>query len=159
MRREDEDVREMLQRDPEPGEYEKVRSLWKRHSIAEDERDIGGLLSTLTEDCVYEVVPTGHRWEGHDGAREFYQALIGAFPDIDFRLGHIVIGPQGVCEEARLTGTHRNDWLEFPATGRTVDFTVVIFFPWDRQKRLFRGERVHFDPRAAGLATEPGAPA
>jgi hypothetical protein len=97
-----------------------------------------------TPHCVYEVVPTGHRWEGHDGARSFYQALLGAFPDVHFDLQDIVIGPQGVCEEARLTGTHARDWLEYAAT--------LIFFPWDPEMRLFRGERVHFDPIAAGLS-------
>lgn len=145
------DVRELLRRDPTPGEHEAVRSLWKAHSIAEDERDVAGLLATLTEDCVYEVVPTGHRWEGHAGAKEFYTALLGAFPDVDFRLEEIVIGPQGVCEMARFVGTHENDWLEFGATGEEVDFGVVIFFPWDREARLFRGERVWFDPTEVGV--------
>lgn len=146
------DVRERIARDPSPEEHEAIRSLWKAHSIAEDGRDLEGLIATLTPDCVYEVVPTGHRWEGHAGAREFYRALLGAFPDVDFALRDIVIGPQGVCEEARLTATHANDWLEYAATGRRVDFQVVIFFPWDPEVRLFRGERVHFDPIAAGLA-------
>jgi predicted ester cyclase len=145
------DIREKLRREFGQEEYEAVRELWKAHSIAEDGRDLDGLIATLTPDCVYEVVPTGHRWEGHEGARGFYRALLGAFPDIDFDLQDIVIGPQGVCEEARLTGTHEQDWLEYPATGNQVDFPVVIFFPWDPEARLFRGERVHFDPIAAGL--------
>lgn len=82
--------------------------------MAEDARDIAGLLATLTPDCVYEVVPTGRRWEGHAGARAFYTGLLGAFPDVKFELTGIVIGPQGVCEEARLAATHAGDWL---ATG------------------------------------------
>ncbi|HEU4464675.1 MAG TPA: nuclear transport factor 2 family protein [Gemmatimonadota bacterium] len=145
------DVREKLRREFTPEVYEAVRDLWKAHSLAEDARDLEGLIATLTDDCVYEVVPTGHRWEGHDGARSFYRALLGAFPDVRFELSDIVIGPQGVCEEARLTGTHERDWLEYPATGRRIDFQVVIFFPWDPARRLFLGERVHFDPIAAGL--------
>ena len=147
----------LLRRPCDATEYGEIRELWKRHSMAEDERDLDGLISTLTPDCVYEVVPTGHRWEGHEGARRFYTQLLTAFPDVTFELTHIVIGPQGVCEEALLSGTHAADWLEFAATGRRVEFTVVIFFPWDPQRRLFLGERVHFDPRAAGL--EPGGPA
>lgn len=149
-----EDVREKLRREFGRGEYEAVRELWKAHSKAEDARDLEGLIATLAADCVYEVVPTGHRWEGHEGARGFYRALLGAFPDVDFDLRDIVIGPQGVCEEARLTATHANGWLEYPATGRRLDFPVVIFFPWDPETRLFRGERVHFDPIAAGLAAQ-----
>ena len=58
------DVLELIRRDPEPDEHEAIRDLWKRHSIAEDKRDLPGLLSTLTEDCVYELVQTGHRWKG-----------------------------------------------------------------------------------------------
>ena len=147
-----EDVREKLRREFRPEDYDAVCELWKAHSLAEDGRDLEGLIATLTPDCVYEVVPTGHRWEGHDGARGFYRALLGAFPDVHFELRDIVIGPQGVCEEARLTGTHEGDWLEYDASGRQVDFQVVIFFPWDPELALFRGERVHFDPIAAGLS-------
>ena len=146
------DPRELLKRPFDPTECERIRELWKAHSIAEDDRDLDGLIATLTPDCVYEIVPTGHRWEGHAGARDFYTQLLGAFPDVDFALTNLVIGPQGVCEEARLTGTHAGDWLDFQATDRSVDFTVIIFFPWDPERRLFRGERVYFDPREAGLA-------
>ncbi len=144
-----------LRRPCDPAEYGEIRELWKRHSLAEEGRDVDGLISTLTPDCVYEVVPTGHRWEGHDGARRFYAQLLGAFPDVTFDLTNIVIGPQGVCEEAMLAGTHAADWLEFPATGRRVEFTFVIFFPWDPERRLFLGERVHFDPREAELRVRP----
>ena len=55
-----------------PEVHRRIRRLWQRHSIAEDRRDIDGLIATLTPDCVYELVPTGQRWEGHVGAREFY---------------------------------------------------------------------------------------
>jgi hypothetical protein len=44
------DVRELLGRDVDPDEYEAIRELWKRHSLAEDGRDLPGLISTLTED-------------------------------------------------------------------------------------------------------------
>jgi predicted ester cyclase len=142
-----EDVRELIGRDPRPEEHEAIRELWKRHSIAEDKRDLPGLLSTLTEDCVYELVQTGHRWENHEGAARFYAGLLGAFPDIDFRLTNIVIGPQGVCEEADVTGTFENAWLGVPPTGERLAWQVTIFFPWSREQRLFSGERVY----SAGL--------
>jgi predicted ester cyclase len=138
-----EDVRELIRRDPVPEEHHAIRELWKRHSIAEDNRDLPGLLSTLTEDCVYELVQTGHRWEGHEGAARFYAGLLGGFPDIDFQLTNIVIGPQGVCEEADVTGTFENEWLGVPPTGERLAWQVTIFFPWDREQRLFSGERVY----------------
>jgi predicted ester cyclase len=137
------DVRELIRREPSPEEHHAIRELWKRHSIAEDNRDLPGLLSTLTDDCVYELVQTGHRWEGHEGATRFYTGLLGAFPDIDFQLTDIVIGPQGVCEEADVTGTHEAEWLGIPPSGERLAWKVTIFFPWDRERRLFRGERVY----------------
>ena len=140
-------VVELMRRPVTPELYEEIRELWKRHSIAEDERDIAGLLSTLTEDCVYELAGTEHAWHGQEGATRFYMQLLAAFPDIDFALRNIVIGPQGVCEEADVTATHEQDWLDLPATGRRVSFTVVIFFPWSPQARKFTGERVFVQDR------------
>lgn len=135
--------REQLARDVSLEEYREIRELWKAHSIAEDKRDIAGLMATLTRDCVYEVVgEDGARWEGHAGATQFYLTLLGAFPDIHFDLQQIVIGPQGVCEEAKVTGTHKGKWLSYAPTGDMVEFRVVIFFPWDPQAKLFKGERV-----------------
>jgi predicted ester cyclase len=139
------DVREKLRLDADLEEYGEIRELWKQHSIAEDKRDVAGLLATLTDDCVYEIVGTGHVWEGHEGAARFYGGLLGAFPDIDFQLTDIVIGPQGVCEEAHVTGTHEADWLDYKATGERLEFNVVIFFPWDRSQKLFKGEKVYTD--------------
>ena len=111
-------IREELGREITPEEYERIRAEWKTHSIAEDRRDIPGLLSTLTEDCVYEVVSTGVLWEGHEGATRFYTELLTAFPDIHFDLQHIVIGPQGVFEEAHVTGTQEGEWQGRAATRR-----------------------------------------
>ncbi len=133
---------ELLRRDVDSAEYDEVRELWKRHSLAEDARDLPGLLATLTDDCVYELVPGGPRWEGHEGAARFYTELLTAFPDIHFELSTIVLGPQGVYEQARVTATQERDWLDRPATGERVEFETVIFFPWDRERRLFRGERI-----------------
>ena len=147
----EEQVREQLRREVDPVEYREIRELWKRHSIAEDARDIAGLMSTLTEDCLYEVLPGGHSWRGHAGATRFYTQLLTAFPDIHFALTNIVIGPQGVFEEAHVTGTHERDWLDVPASGERVEFDVVIFFPWDSERRLFTGERVHFQLGAKPL--------
>ena len=135
-------ILEKLRRDFDADEYRAVRDLWKRHSIAEDERDIDGLMSTLTDDCVYEMVETGERWEGKEGATRFYLELLGAYPDIVFELTDIVIGPQGVFEVADVHGTFQGPWLGQEPTGERVEFGVMIFFPWDPDARLFTGEKI-----------------
>jgi predicted ester cyclase len=138
-------VVDLIRREITPELYDEIRELWKRHSIAEDARDLPGLMSTLTEDCVYELVQSEHRWEGHAGATRFYMQLLSAFPDIHFDLTDIVIGPQGVCEEARVTGTFESEWVGNAPTGERLTWRVVIFFPWDSERRLFSGEKVYVD--------------
>jgi predicted ester cyclase len=147
-------VVELIRRDVDSAEYDAIRELWKRHSIAEDARDLPGLIATLTEDCVYELPQTGHRWEGHEGAARFYTELLTAFPDIHFDLTDIVIGPQGVCEEARVTGTFERPWLDNAPSGERLTWTVVIFFPWDRERALFRGEKVYADWPSLGIGRQ-----
>ena len=74
-------IRARLARRFDPAELREIKRLWIRHSIAEDARDIDGLIATLAPHCVYEMIPTGQRWEGHAGARAFYTELFAAFPD------------------------------------------------------------------------------
>jgi predicted ester cyclase len=147
-------IRERLDWDVDRDEYQAIRSLWIAHSKAEDRRDLQGLIDTLTQDCVYEIAPTGQRWLGHAGARSFYTSFLGAFPDVRFDLKDIVIGPQGVIEVTRMTGTHHGEWAGQAASHRQVSMLVVIHFPWDRGARKFAGERIYYDTRAFdGVAT------
>ncbi len=130
------------------GEQREIKRLWVRHSIAEDRRDIDGLIATLAPDCVYEIVGAGLRWEGHDGARAFYTELFAAFPDNAFALTDIVIGPQGVFEAVVLEATHAGAFAGLGPTGRRVRLELAILFPWDPASRRFGGEQIFID-RAA----------
>jgi len=141
-------IRERLNWEPDPQTYRAIRRLWIDHSRAEDDRDLAGLIATLADNCVYEIVPTGQRWNGHDGARGFYTSFLGAFPDVKFDLQDIVIGPQGVIEVTRMSGTHRGEWAGQAPTGRQVNTLVVIHFPWDPEARKFAGERIYYDTAA-----------
>ena len=141
-------IQERLKWEITPELYGRIRRLWIKHSIAEDKRDLQGLIDTLTEDCVYEIKPTGQRWEGHDGARAFYTGFLGAFPDVKFELTDIVIGPQGVIEVADMTGTHRGEWAGIAPTARPVRLQIIIHFPWDPAAGKFKGENVYFDRSA-----------
>jgi len=138
-------VRTRLARGFDPAELRRIKRLWVRHSIAEDRRDIDGLVATLAPDCVYEIVPTGQSWDGHEGARAFYRDLFAAFPDNAFALSEIVVGPQGVFEVATLTGTNQGPWAGAPPSGLPVRLEVIILFPWDPATGRFLGERIWFD--------------
>lgn len=138
-------IQERLGWEVTPELYQTIRALWIKHSKAEDARDLNGLIATLASDCVYELIPTGQRWEGHDGARQFYLTFLSAFPDVKFEMSDIVIGPQGVMEVTQMTGTHRGPWAGIAPTGRTVRLQIIIHFPWNPQAQKFAGERIYFD--------------
>src|SRR2546430_15233860 len=95
-------IRDRLGWEVTPELYAKIRRLSIAHSKAEDGRDLDGLIATLSEDCLYEIVPTGERWEGHAGARSFYTGFLSAFPDVRLDLMAIVIGRQRVIEIATM---------------------------------------------------------
>jgi predicted ester cyclase len=141
-------VRERLGWPAEPATHRRIRRLWQRHSIAEDRRDIDGLISTLAPECVYEIVGAGLRWEGHAGARAFYTELFAAFPDNSFSLTDIVIGPQGVFEAVVLEATHEGPFAGLEPTGRTVRLELAILFPWNADAQLFEGEQIFIDRQA-----------
>jgi predicted ester cyclase len=140
-----ESIQARLGRGFDPAELRRIKRLWVRHSIAEDRRDFDGLIATLAPRCVYEMIPTGQRWEGHEGARAFYTELFAAFPDNRFQLSDIVVGPQGVFEVATLSGTNQGPWAGAPASGLPVSLEVLILFPWDPATERFTGERIWFD--------------
>jgi hypothetical protein len=144
-------ARSLLARRFDPDELREIKRLWVRHSIAEDAQDIDGLVATLAPTSVYELVPTGRRWDGHDGVRAFYTELFAAFPDNRFALTEIVVGPQGVFEAARLTGTNLGPWGGVPASELPVDLEVLILFPWDPVTRRFLGEKIWFDSGAISV--------
>lgn len=141
-------IRQRLARPFDAAELRRIKHLWVRHSVAEDRRDIDGLIATLAPECVYEIVGTGLRWEGHAGARAFYTELFAAFPDNRFALTDIVIGPQGVFESVVLEATHVGPFAGLAPTGRRVRLELAILFPWDPERRRFTGEQIFID-RAA----------
>ncbi len=149
-------IQQRLAWESTPELHQRIRRLWIKHSIAEDRRDIPGLIETLAPDCVYEIMPTGQRWEGHAGARAFYTELLGAFPDVHFDLSDIVIGPQGVFEVAHATGTHQGVWAGVAPSGGHVEFEVMIHFPWNPVAEKFGGEKVWVDrAMLASLGAHP----
>jgi hypothetical protein len=131
-------IQQRLARPSTPELHRRIKRLWVRHAIAEDRRDVDGLIATLAHDCVYELVPTGQHWEGHAGARAFYTELFAAFPDNVFELTDIVIGPQGVFEVATLTGTNLGPWAGTPPSGLPVRLRGADLLPLGSRRGTLR---------------------
>jgi hypothetical protein len=64
-----------------------------------------------------------------------------------------------IVVEGTFTGTHEGTWRGLPATGRRVDFPMLIVFPFDGPAMM--GERIFFDLMTAlrqlGVARDPNS--
>ena len=119
------------------------KRLWQRHVLAENRRSVDGLLETLCEEPVYQVMATGTVHRGRQAVAAFYSGLFESLPDVTFNLVDVFIGENGVVEESVLAGTHTGDLFGLPATGRSVRLPLTIVFPMRGGQIL--GERLYFD--------------
>jgi steroid delta-isomerase-like uncharacterized protein len=126
-----------------------IRRLWQKHVLAENRRDIPGLLATLCEDPTYILMATGAEFHGKDQVAIFYQSLFDAVPDATFDLRAQYIGEEGVVEESVLKGNHTGAALfGYEAKGGAIQLPLTIVFPLEGEK--FWGERMYFDASVLG---------
>ena len=117
--------------------------LWIEHARAENRRELERLIATLHDDCEYEVIPLGQRWQGKDQVREFYRGLWRGIPDVKLELRNRVDADDCIVEESEVYGTMDGPLFGVEPSGRQLRYRVVIFFPV--RYGLFTGERVYFD--------------
>jgi steroid delta-isomerase-like uncharacterized protein len=130
-----------------------IRRLWQKHVIAENRRNIPGMLATLCEDPTYILMATGAQFRGPDQVAAFYRSLFEAVPDATFELRNQYVGQEGVVEESVLKGTHTGQALfGYAARGGRIELPLTIVFPLEGER--FWGERMYFD--AGTLARQLG---
>src|SRR5436309_11853078 len=105
------------------------KRLWQRHVLAENRRSVPGLLETLSQEPVYQVMATNAFHRGRDAVAAFYTGLFGSMPDVTFALQDVYIGENGVVEESVMVGTHTGDLFGLKPTGRAVRLPLTIVFP------------------------------
>jgi steroid delta-isomerase-like uncharacterized protein len=64
---------------------------------------------------------------GPDGFKPFHAAYRDAFPDVEIHVDEIVAEGDMVAARWSGSGTHRGGALGFPATGKRVEFTGMLF--------------------------------
>jgi hypothetical protein len=137
-----------------PDLYAEIRDLWLLHvtneerlfvphtdEVAKDAMD--KMLSAFTPDCVMELVATGDRWTGYDGARAFYDTFLSSLGDMEWVPQALVIGPQGVLDVVSMKGTLLRPFAGLTAIGEKLALQWVIYFPWIAKARRFKGEYIY----------------
>jgi hypothetical protein len=82
---------------------------------------------------------------------------VTAFPDFHFDYIRLHHADDAIVVEGSFRGTHEGPWRGLPATGRRVDFPMLVVYPFEGEKMM--GERIYFDVstglRQLGVARDP----
>lgn len=63
---------------------------------------------------------------GHEAIRRFLGILRHGFPDLQFEVGILVEGKDRVAWQRTLRGTHQDEVMGFPATGRRIVWRDMV---------------------------------
>jgi steroid delta-isomerase-like uncharacterized protein len=120
-----------------------------QHLAAETVFDMEGTLATLTEDCVFEDMPTSEVYRGRESVRAYYHEWWTAFGIVPQDIRSYIASESFLIVETRFVGTHRGSYRGATPTGKPLNLPVAIFI--SLRDGLMSGERFYYD-RATLLA-------
>jgi steroid delta-isomerase-like uncharacterized protein len=129
-----------------------VIAAWNAH-------DPDKFISFCAEDITWYDVASPQPVRGKDGARQYFQGWLSAFPDLTVRLKERVANEDHVADEVEISGTNRGTLQgppgtpSLPATGKKINNIKGVYFATVRNGKL---AEVHTFPDNAGLMTQLG---
>lgn len=87
------------------------------------------------------------------GVRQFYGAVLAAFPDLQYTIEELIAEGDKVVVRWRWNGTHKGEFMGLPATGKKAPMTGIAIY------RLWQGKIVErwVEVGLLGLAQKLGA--
>jgi steroid delta-isomerase-like uncharacterized protein len=105
---------------------ESSKDVVRRFNTAINEGDADTMREVLDENFVhYDFQSTTH------GPEEFIEQFMDfrrSFPDLKVELVEIIGEGEKVVNRVRFTGTHQDDFNNFPASGKPIDITGLAMF-------------------------------
>jgi steroid delta-isomerase-like uncharacterized protein len=126
----------------EPGLRKRREATVLEHMEAENAHDFDRCIAAFAEPR-YEIVATGEVWDGHSGVNTLLNENKTGFSDFRFNPSAMHHADDAVIVEGRFTGTHDGSWRGLPATGRKVDFPLIIVFVFEEDRMVC--ERTYFN--------------
>ena len=128
------------------------------HMEAENAHDFERCIAAFAHPR-YETIATGEVWDGQAGVNTLLNENKKGFSDFHFHPEAMHHADDAVIVEGRFTGTHDGSWRGLPATGRKVDFPLIIVFLFEEERMVC--ERTYFDIgtplRQLGVARDPNS--
>jgi len=87
--------------------------------------NVAGMLSCFDDEMEWLDVPMEASYRGKAEIRRFLDSLFDAFPDLDYRLIHMVTRGDSVVAQFQMRGTHQNTFYGLPGTNATVEIPCL----------------------------------
>lgn len=130
----------------------------REHMDAENAHEFDRCIAAFSH-ARYEIVPTGEVWDGKSGVNALLNENRRGFPDFRFEPESWHHADDAVIVEGHFSGTHLGSWRGLPATGRKVNFPLIIVFQFRGDEMVC--ERTYFDLgtplRQLGVARDPNS--
>jgi steroid delta-isomerase-like uncharacterized protein len=127
----------------------------RAHIAAENRHDMDATLATLDRQCVFVDEPLGLRFDGRDGARDYYAMWWSAFGNTIDRGEMYWPSDDLLIADAVFVGSHVGPFVGIEATGAPMRLPFVVFVEF-RDGKL-ASERFVYDLN--GLLHRLGRPA
>jgi steroid delta-isomerase-like uncharacterized protein len=119
-------------------------ALVAEHIRHENAHDLAGVLGTFGATARYDDEAWGEHFEGTDGVRQFYTAIMKALPDLQIVVQRQHVTEEVVIMEVIIRGTHLGEWRGLPPTGRRMEIPLCGVYTFDSDDRL-AGEKIYYD--------------
>lgn len=137
---------------------ERRKELCLAHMTAENAHDFDKAIAYFARPR-YDVIATGEVYDGSEELHRFMHENVIAFPDFHYDVELMHHADDAIVVEGRFRGTHEGMWRGLPGTGSTVDFPMLLVFPFEGEDML--GERIFFDLdtslRQLGMSWDPNS--
>jgi steroid delta-isomerase-like uncharacterized protein len=133
-----------------------IHSAWNR-------RDFDRIASVTSDQCNWVMIPTGQKFSGKEGLRQYSQGWASAFPDAQIQETNLIAGDDGAVIEFVGRGKHTGPLSgpagDIPPTGRDVELPCCEIYRIEDGKMI--GGAIYFDMATLlgqlGLMPQPAA--
>jgi steroid delta-isomerase-like uncharacterized protein len=105
--------------------------------------NVAGMLSCFDDEMEWLDVPMEASYRGKPEISSFLDSLFDAFPDLEYRLTHMVTRGDSVVAQFRMRGTHQNTFYGLPGTQAVVEIPCLSMIAMRDGKML--SDHCYFD--------------